>query len=297
MQKTSFNEKLAKYARLAVRVGVNLQPGQRLLIKSQLTPHAKALAEEVAKEAYEAGASFVDVTWTDPEFIKLHFEYATKDTFSKMPKWSFNAVMEHVENKDAILNITSEDPDLLKGQDPELLSAYNLEVGKNKAPYIEEASKSSFTFSTIAAPVAGWAARVFPDLPSEQQEMALWDAIFTICGVNTPDPVAAWKKHGDEMSTVAKYLNNQNYKALHYLGPGTDLTVSLAKGHLWRTGGANWISTSGIPFSPNIPTEEIWTTPHREKIDGVISGTKPLPCGGSVIEDFSFTFKDGIIPI
>jgi aminopeptidase len=143
----------------------------------------------------------------------------------------------------------------------------------------------------VAAAGAGWAARVFPQLPREQQVPRLWDAIGALCRLDRPDPVVAWEEHLKALALRRDYLNAKRYAALKYTGPGTELTIGLPEGHLWVSGRSE--SRSGIAFAPNLPTEEVFTMPHADRVDGTVRSTKPLSYGGTVIENFELTFAGG----
>jgi aminopeptidase len=293
---TEFELYLDKYAEVVVKIGLNLQPGQRLLIGSpmfdSLTPvEAAPLVRLVSKHAYKAGASLVDVLWGDDQLKPIRLQQAPRDSFEEYPDWQVRTTLEYMLRGDAFLGIYSHDPDLLQNQDQNLVGLVEQISAAKTSHILDLIGRNTTNWLMIAAVVPGWAAKVFPDTPVETQDTHLWDAIFDICRMKHTDPVAAWRDHIDELAKRCAYLNQKQYTALRYSGPGTDLTLGLPLGHTWKS--AAMTSSSGIPFTANIPTEEVFTLPHCAKVDGVVAATKPLSFAGGVIENYSLTFKEG----
>jgi aminopeptidase len=288
---SDFQTNLQKYADLAVHVGVNLQPGQRLFLGYNTPLEAAPLVRAITATAYQAGARLVEVLWRDEELLRLQFKYGPRESFSEYPRWRALAGLEFAERGDARLQIGGEDPDLFQGQDPELVSTLQRTTLEALRPVSEYIMRSAQNWCVLAVPGPAWAAKVFPNLPPEEQQARLWDVIFDICRVNTPDPVAAWQAHIASLLARSRSLNEKRYAALHFRGPGTDLTVGLPENHLWNS--AQAVSTSGITFTPNIPTEEVFTLPHRERVDGVVAATLPLSYAGTLIEGIRLVFKQG----
>ena len=287
---------LALYGDLAVRVALNLQPGQRLLIIGPLANggcslEAAPLVRCITESAYKAGASYVETLWGDEALQLARFKYAPRDSFDQCSAWFADALTEHVHAGHAVISVYANDPDLLKDQPPELLGAVQKSVSRAVRPFREHVSKNGTNWSVIAAASSGWAARVFPHLPAEERFDALWSAIAKLVRLDQPDPVAAWEAHLAALAARRDFLNERRYSALIYRGPGTELTLGLAPGHQWVSGRST--SLQGIAFAPNLPTEEVFTMPHRERVDGVVTSTKPLSYGGTLIEDFSVTFEKG----
>ena len=290
------DQTLQKYGELAVRVALNLQPGQRLLIVGQLANggtslEAAPLVRAVTESAYKAGARFVETLWGDEALQLARFRYAPRDSFDQFSSWFPRALNDHVHEGHAILSIFANDPDLLKGQPPELVGAVQKTVSKAVRPFRELVSRNGTNWSVIAAASAGWAARVFPGLPPAQQMDALWKAIARLVRLDQADPVAAWEQHLAALAARRDFLNERQYSALKYKGPGTDLTLGLAPGHVWVSGRSR--SQQGITFAPNLPTEEVFTMPHKARVDGTVRTTKPLSYGGTLIENFTMTFEGG----
>lgn len=286
---SGFQEKLEKYAELAVKVGVNVQKGQTLVVNAPLI--AAPFVRLIAKKAYEIGAYNVHVEWSDEVITRLKFDLAPDEAFKEYPMWKAKGYEELAEAGAAFLSIKPPNPDLLKGVDPDRIATANKVAGQAMHKYRSYAMSDKISWSVVSVASPEWAEKVFPDLPPEKQTDALWDAIFKATRSDLPDPVAAWKEHGATLDAKAEMLNHKRYKALHYKAPGTDLTVELPEGHLWVSGGS--VNEQGVPFMANMPTEEVFTTPHRLGINGTVRSTKPLSYGGNLITDFSFTFENG----
>ena len=294
---SDFDHKLDKYAEVLVKVGLNLQPGQRLQIgwpahgmygiPIELAP----LVRLVTTKAYDMGARLVEVIWNDDRLRLIRFQHAAKDTFEEFPRWRAEAIIESVKRGDAVLGIYAEDPDLLAGQDPDLVSTFRATNSKYMAPYFEMISKNTTNWTVSTAPVDGWVDKVFPEVPKEERKAKFWDTLFEICRVNTDDPIQAWKDHIATMVKSSDYLNRKQFAALKYTGTGTDLTIGLPRNHVWTA--SRMQSKAGADFTANVPTEEIFTAPHKDKTEGTVSLTKPLIYGGALIEGLTFTFSQG----
>ncbi len=288
-------DSLQKYAELAVRVGLNLRAGQRLLINNPTTRgvqlHAAPLVREIAKAAYRAGARYVDVLWGDEALLKTRVQMAPRDSFDQFSKWQIKAIDELLENDGAHLSIRSNNPDLMDDEDPEIVGQVQRVYLEHIAEFSKMIGQNKINWLVIAAAAPAWAARVFPDLAPEAAEHELWEAILSITRADQPDPVAAWEKHVRELSARSAYLNAKQYSALHYIASGTDLTVGLPAGHHWDSAGST--AQNGIFYIANLPTEEVFTLPHREQINGVVSASMPLSYSGTMMEAFTLTFENG----
>jgi aminopeptidase len=292
---TKFEKSLQKYAELAVHVGLNLRAGQRLLIRGPMgygVPlNLRPLVYYLAEAAYKAGARLVDVMWGDDELELLRYKYAPRDSFDEFPLWKGSGPADYCRRGDAILTISASNPDLLAGQDPELVAAATKAAYKGIKELLDFTSRNDVNWCVIAGARADWASKIFPKLTPEKAEAKLWDAIFRMCRVDRDDPVAAWQEHIRDLTSRSTYLNSKQYTALKYAAPGTDLTIGLPKGHLWLAARAQ--AHNGVEFTANLPTEEVFTLPDLRRADGVVAATKPLNHGGVLIEDFSVTFKEG----
>jgi aminopeptidase len=289
---------LASYGDLAVSVALNLQPGQRLLIIGPLgnggcSLDAAPLVRAVAESAYRSGASFVEAIWGDEPLQLSRFRHARRDTFKLFSDWLPDVLLRHVEGGHAVLSIYANDPDLLKAEDPAVVGAVQQVVGRAVRPFRELMSKNATNWAVIAAPCEPWAEVVFKDLPRHQQMPRLWDAISKLVRLDRADPVGAWEAHLAALAERRDRLNRSRYAALRYRGPGTDLTLGLAPGHVWVSGRS--VSAHGIAFCPNLPTEEVFTMPHRDRVDGTVRATKPLSLGGVLIDNFQMRFEAGRI--
>jgi aminopeptidase len=289
MTSLTFEHKLENYADLALKVGLNLQAGQRLIIRAPLG--SASLVRLITAGAYQMGARLVDVLWNDEALTLARFQYAPRDSFEEFPTWKTDALTEAAEQGDAVLSIVARDPDLLKDQDPELIAAVQRTADTHMLPFRQKAMADALNWSIVSVPEPAWAAKIFPDDSFEGQISKLWDTIFKVCRVDQVDPVAAWEKHLAQLAAKRDFLNDKQFTALIYRAPGTDLTVGLPENHVWAGGRKETLS--GIPFIPNVPTEEVFTMPHKDKVNGVVASTRPLSYGGILIDKFSLTFENG----
>ncbi len=291
-----FERRLETYGDLAVKVGLNLKAGQRLLIIGPLTSggvslEAAPLVRHIAASAYQAGARLVEPIWGDEPLQLIRFRDAPRDSLSGYSAWLPKALVEHVEAGNAVLSIYANDPDHLKDQAPELITAVQRATARGVQAFRELVSRNQTNWTVIAAAAPGWAAKVFPRQAPEQRMSSLWDAIGHLCRLDQPDPVSAWEAHLEALAARRDHLNRKQYTALRYVGPETDLTIGLAPGHTWVSGQSE--SQSGISFAPNLPTEEVFTMPHKDRVDGILKSSKPLSYGGTLIEGFSLRFVEG----
>jgi aminopeptidase len=288
-------ESLQKYADLVVNVGLNLRAGQRLLINNLSTRgvplHVAPLVREVAKAAYKAGVRYVDVLWGDEELLKTRVQMAPRDSFDEFSDWQVKAAMDLFEQDGANLTIRSNNPNLMDGEDPEILGQVQKVYQGRYDDYINLIGQNKINWLVIAAAGSAWAVRVFPDLEPAEAEKKLWEAIFAITRLDQPDSAAAWEKHVGELQKRSQYLNAKQYASFHYIAPDTDLNVGLPAGHFWNSAGST--AQNGIFYIANMPTEEIFTLPHKDQINGHVSASMPLNYGGAMMEGFSLTFENG----
>ncbi|WHY78727.1 aminopeptidase [Neobacillus sp. WH10] len=288
---SEFQKNLEKYAELAVKVGVNVQPGQTLVVNAALD--AAEFVRLVVKKAYETGAHNVIVNWNDDTVTRTKYDLAPDEAFNEYPAWRAKEIEELADNGAAFMSVISSSPDLLKGVAPERIANFNKAAGKALANYRKAAQSDKVSWSVIAVPSKAWAVKVFPDAPAENQVNMLWDAIFKAVRVDVENPVDAWKKHDETLHEKVNYLNEKRYKKLHYTAPGTDLTIELPEKHLWV--GAGSVNEKGFEFMANMPTEEVFTVPLKTGVNGTVASTKPLSYGGNIIDRFSITFENGKI--
>lgn len=286
-----FEANLTKYAELAVKIGVNIQPNQYLYIAASI--ESAPFVQAVTKIAYEVGAKQVFVDYTDDQITRARYELAPEDSFDFFPPWKVQEREWLAEQGAAFMSIVSQSPDLLSGIDSKRIAAFQKASGTALNKYRQYVQSDKISWTVIAAPSKQWASKVFPELPEEKQADALWDAIFKATRADLDNPVEAWAQHNDNLHEKVDYLNNKNYAKLHYTAPGTDLTIELPKGHLWC--GAGSVNEKGDEFMANMPTEEVFTVPHKDGVNGYVSSTKPLSYGGNIIDNFKLTFENGRI--
>jgi aminopeptidase len=292
-----FKRNLGKYAEVAVKVALNVQPGQRVLIGRpshgvygipiELAP----LVRLITAKSYDAGARLVDVIWNDDELRRIRFEHADPKTIEEFPTWRSAAAIECAEAGDAMLSLYAEDPALLEEQDPELISRFTRANLKHMERYFQLATVNNMNWAVMTAPIAGWAEKIFPKLTPKKAMDKTWDTLFDICRIKCADPVDAWKQHVKDMAARSDYMNKKQYTALRIKAGGTNLTVGLPKGQIWT--GTRTKSRSGIEFTANVPSEEIFTMPDNKKTDGYVMLSKPLHYGGRTAEGLRVTFKNG----
>lgn len=287
----TFENLLDRYAELAVRVGVNVQNMQTLVVAGPV--QSAPFIRKVVRKAYEAGAKHVYIDWNDDELTRMKYELAPEEAFEEFPLWKAKGWEELAEQGAAFLYLSSSNPDLLQGIDQERIVKASKASGQALQRFRSYTMADKVSWSVIAIPSPAWANLVFPELPEDEREQALWEAIFAATRIHEPDPVQAWKKHHQELNRKVEHLNEKQYKALHYEAPGTRLTIELPANHIWIGGGS--VNQDGVSFMANMPTEEVFTAPKRDGVNGVVQSTKPLSYQGTLIEDFQLTFEKGRI--
>ena len=281
---------LNDYANLIIKVGVNLQKGQGLEISCPTQNRDFALA--LTKAGYTAGASIVKVRWQDQEIDKLSYTYAKTEDLCNIPKWLIDSKNFLVEKNFCYVAVSADDPEAFKNIPAEKLFAVSKAKAKALKKFSDNMMANAIRWCVVSVPTKAWAKKVFPfkkdavKLLSEQIENAM--------RLNEQNPTLAWEKHIDVLNARAKFLNDANFEYLHFTSSnGTDLKVGLADNHIWTS--ALEKAKDGIYFMANMPTEEIFTAPHREKVFGTLKSAMPLCSNGQIIDDFCITFKDGKI--
>lgn len=283
---------LRKYAKLSVATGTNIQKDQILVVRSPI--ECADFTRLIVEEAYSLGAKEVVVHWNDEECTKLKYLHSPMEVMESFPDWLSESMLYYAKKGAAFLSISASNPELLKDVDSKKIAAAQKASRIANKEFSERTMTNKNAWSIIALPTAGWATKVFPTLSKEDAIAKLWNEIFKIVRVDKDDPVAAWNEH--KMSLVKKMdeLNSKNYKALHFKNSiGTDLVVTLVPNHRW-VGGAEF-TPEGVEFIANMPTEEIFSMPSRDGVNGKVVSTKPLNYGGTLIENFCLTFKDGAV--
>jgi len=283
--------KIDKLANLAVKRGVGLQKGQNLLITAPI--ESLPLVRKIAEHAYKEGASIVTPLFTDSDITLSRFKYAPDESFDSATDWLFNGMGEAFDNNTARMAIAGDDPMLLSQMDPDKVSRANKAMAKAYKPARERITEFKINWNIVSWPGSAWASRVFPELPLDEAIVKLADAIFDASRASVEDPIKAWDDHNEQLRMKTNWLNEKNFAALQYNGPNTNLRVGLADEHEWMGGASK--AQNGIICNPNIPSEEVFTTPHAYKVDGTVSSTKPLSYQGTLIDNIKVTFKDGKI--
>ncbi|MCF1475145.1 MULTISPECIES: aminopeptidase [Rhizobium/Agrobacterium group] len=283
--------KLDKLAEVAVKVGLRLVPGQDLVITAPL--NALPLVRNITRHAYMAGAGLVTTFYSDEETTLARYAHGSDASFDRASGWLYEGMAKAYAGGAARLAISGDNPMLLASQDPAKVARANKANSIAFKPALEPISNFDINWNISSYPNPSWAAQVFPDLPLDEAVKKLADAIFAASRVDQPDPVAAWAAHNGELAKRSAWLNGERFSSLHFTGPGTDLRVGLADGHEWHGGAST--AKNGITCNPNIPTEEVFTTPHALKVDGVVSSTKPLSHQGTLIDNIQVRFKAGRI--
>ena len=285
----AFRDRFETFARVTVESGLGLKPGQELVITAPV--EALPLVRRITEHAYRAGALLVTIMYGDDETTLARYRSAPDASFDHAAGWLHDGIARAYREGAARLGITGGNPALLAGQDPAKVSRANVAASKAGRPAMELITKHAINWCIVGAATPSWARAVFPGEGEEQAVAMLWDAIFTASRIDGPDPVAGWSAHGAALQERAAKLNAKRYRALKYSGPGTDLEIGLADGHLWLGGGTT--ALNGIACQPNIPTEEVFTTPHRERAHGTVVSTKPLSYQGTLIEEIAVRFEGG----
>jgi aminopeptidase len=288
----SFEQNLEKYAELAVKVGLNVQKGQTLVI---MTPVSCAVfARKVCLKAFEAGAKEVVLDWEDDEAKAIRLRYAPEETLNEYPmKWKADGFEELASEGATFLQILAPNTELLKNIDPERIGKSNKAAAVARNAFLDYLRNNKINWNIVAVPTPEWSAQIFPGLDEETRIARLWEQIFKLTRVDAEDPVEAWRQHIETLVHKKNHLNEKRYVKLHYSGPGTDLTIELPNKHLWV--GAGSTADNGIYFVPNLPTEEVFTMPLKTGVNGTVRSTMPLSYNGSLINGFSFTFENGKI--
>jgi len=286
----TFQEKLDNLATLALRVGVNLQPGQRLLLAGPVA--AVELMRRIAKQAYELGAPSVSVEFLDEQLGLIRALHAHDGTLEEVDQERLAMFKAKLERGDAYLRVTGSDPDLMSAADPQRLGRMAKAQGAAYRPVGNLVQRAHMPWTIVPHATPAWAAKVFPGVTEEESMARLWDAIFACTRADLADPIGAWHAHLEDLKRATRALNAGAFRALHLRAPGTDLRLGLATSHVWESGGSVAI-TNGQLFVANMPTEEVFSAPHARDVNGTIRASKPLSYQGQLIEGFILTFKDG----
>ena len=283
--------KLDRLAEVAIKVGLQLKPGQDLLLTAPTA--ALPLVRRIAEHAYRAGAGLVTPILSDEAVTLARYRFAQEASFDRAAGWLYEGMAKAFSANTARLAIVGDNPMLLSGEDPVKVARASKANSIAYQPALEKVVGFDINWNIIAFPSLSWAKLVFPGDEDDVAVKKLADAIFAASRVDNNDAVAAWRKHNAVLRERTEWLNGQRFHALHYSGPGTDLTVGLADGHEWEGGAST--AKNGITCNANIPTEEVFTTPHALRVDGHVVSTKPLSYQGSLIDGIAVKFEEGRI--
>ncbi len=287
----TLQEKKEQYARLIIRVGVSVREGQVVYVRCPLEEYE--FGRMIAAEAYSAGAKNVIFTWNDDKLARLKYDNAPLEVFENYPEWDALMLNTLATTDACFISIVGSDPEALKGADTAKLKAARVALNEKCKPYRKAISTMGVKWNVTAIPTKAWASKVFPELPVDEAVNKLWDAVFGTVRIGDGDPVEKWMQHAAELKEKHTKLTSWQLKSLHYKNSlGTDFTVGIVENHRWE-GGADSDPVNGQPFFANMPTEEVFTMPHREKAEGVLVSSLPLSYEGNLIKDFKLTFKNG----
>lgn len=284
-----YEKQLKKYAELLVKVGLNVQEKEPVYIQASID--ASEFVHLVVEEAYKIGAEDVKVSYKDDRIAQLKYQYEPESFFENVKQYDIDEKMDYLDRKGAFLSIVSSSPDSLKDADPNKIRKSMAANGKAFKDYMVAVQSDRMSWCVASYPSVGWAKMMFPELSDDEAVNKLLETILKTVRVDQEDPVKAWEEHDHLLHEKADYLNNKKYKALHYKSEGTDLTIELPNGQYWS--GASSVNSKGNSFVANMPTEEVFTAPHKNGVNGTVSNTLPLSYSGNIIDDFTLTFKDG----
>lgn len=286
----SYERFLDNYAELIVSAGVNIQQGQLLVIQTPI--ECADFARRIAHKAYEAGAKDVVMSWRDELFTKMRYLEAPEEVFGEFASWQKEYYQYYTDRGAAFISIAANDPELLKAVDPKRVAMVQKTSSMHLAEHREKLMSNENAWCVASVPTKAWAMKVFPEKAADEAIEALWMAILGAVRAEQDDPTAAWETHKKALRERMNFLNQCNFRRLRYRNSlGTDLVVGLPQGHIWLGGAEK--TKGGVEFIANIPTEEVFTLPHKNEVDGVVHSSKPLNYQGNLIDQFSLTFKDG----
>jgi aminopeptidase len=283
--------KLDRLAEVAIKIGLRLQPGQDLLLTAPTV--ALPLVRKIAEHAYKAGAGLVTPFFSDDEITLSRYRFGANESFDRAAGWLYEGMSKAFAGNTARLAIVGDNPMLLSGQDPAKVARASKANSIAYQPALEKIVGFDINWNIIAYPSASWAKQVFPDDSEDVAVTKLADAIFAASRVDKDGAVAAWENHNARLRERTEWLNGQQFSSLHYIGPGTNLTIGLADGHEWQGGAST--AKNGITCNANIPTEEVFTTPHARRVSGHVVSSKPLSYQGTLIDNIAVRFEEGRI--
>ncbi|MBF0713945.1 aminopeptidase [Gemella sp. GH3] len=286
----TLQERIQNYAAVVAKIGINVQKDQKVVIRSSIEARDFALA--VSEECYKLNAKEVRIDWSDKKLTKQKLTYETKETLEEVPSWFVDKYEEDVKQGAAIVSIISDDPDILADVDKDKLKVSTIATSKALRNFMAALMNNECPWSIAAASSVAWAKRLFPDLSDEEGYLKLWDLILSACRIDE-NGVENWENHIKTLDEKGQFLNNSKFKKIHITSDnGTNLYVGLPKGHIWQSAGSI-AGKTGQRFVANIPTEEVFTLPHKDETNGIVYNTKPLNYAGVIIDDFWLKFENG----
>ena len=283
--------KLDRLAEVAIKVGLQLREGQDLMLTAPAV--ALPLVRKIAEYAYKVGAGIVTPILSDETVTLARYRYGRDDGFDHAAGWLYEGMAKAFSNNTARLAIVGDNPMLLSGEDPVKVARASKANSMAYQPALEKIVNFDTNWNIIAYPSPSWAKQVFPEEPEDVAVAKLAEAIFAASRVDRADALSAWETHNASLRKRTEWLNGQRFAALHYTGPGTDLTIGLADGHEWEGGASQ--AKNGIICNANIPTEEVFTTPHCRRVEGHVVSSKPLSYQGTLIDNIAVKFEEGRI--
>lgn len=281
---------LKKYAELLVKMGLNVQKGEPVYISA--TIDASEFVHLIVEEAYKVGAQDIKVSYLDDRLTQLKYKYEPESYFEDVKQYLIDERMDYLNKKAGFLSIVSSSPDNLKDADPKKISKSMVSHGKAFKEYMMAIQSDKVSWCVAAYPSVSWAKMMYPELDEEAAVDKLLNTILETVRVTTEDPIVAWEKHDKNLHEKADHLNSKKYKAFHYKSDeGTDVIIELPQKQYWSA--ASSVNEKGNSFVANMPTEEVFTAPHKNGVNGTIKNTLPLSYSGNIVDDFSITFKDG----
>lgn len=279
------------FAELILKKGVNIQKDQAVMLRAPV--EGAEFVRLLVKKAYELGAKNVYVNWADETLTHLKFKHAKDDVLKTVPKWQIDMEEAFVEEGAAFISIHSSDPDLLADVDSSRVAMANKARSEAMRNVSKEIMNDTIPWTVISIPTANWSQKVFPNVSKEEAVTKMWESILSMSRIDQGNPIDAWNEHNETLRKAREVLTNKQYDKLIFTGPGTNLELGLANNHIWHGGSA--VAKTGVEFNPNIPTEEVFSMPDKYGVNGTVSSTKPLNYGGSLIDNFKLTFKDGAV--
>ncbi|WMJ24143.1 aminopeptidase [Paludicola sp. MB14-C6] len=288
----SFQDKLQKYAELVARLGVNIQKDQELVIRAPI--ECAEFARAVAESAYKLGAKEVIVHYKDEKLMRMKYLNAPLEVFESYPDWVGESENYYAKRGAAFVMIAATDPEIFKGVDSAKLAASTKAGHIALKPFNDLRDLNKICWNIVSVPTPAWAKKVFPDCDEQTAVEKLWEAIFKAVRIDQPNPVQAWEDHKRTLFTKSQYLNEKQFASLHFKNSlGTDITVGMPENYIFEGGGD--ITSDGVYYFPNMPTEEVFSMPHKDKVNGTVVSSMPLNYQGTLISEFSLTFKDGVV--